>query len=826
MDTYITLIMIGAVPVLVSMSLAWAFRAKTTHRLSYRTRQIIAGLIFGAVAICATEFGVPYEGTMINARDAAPLCAGLIFGPLAGIISGLIGGIERWFAVYWGVGYFTRTACTIATILAGFIAALLRKYMFDDHIPTWGHAALIAIVTEVIHMLMIFITNGSIVKVAFTYVQACTAPMVTVNTLAVGIAVYAVSRICAEEKTAEVKKNLPTISEAFQNRLIFAVLAGYLVTSVFSYVLQSQIAEDNTNRLFALNLQDAVNDVLDQSDEAVLATNRHIATHILTDTEFNLSDLKDNYGVYEINIVGADGIIHESSDENNIGINLHDDRRTIQFLKMLMLGGPEELVLEFLPTAYDPTLYLKYSAVRTANRQLIQIAYDGVQMSDMFNSLLPTVVANRHIGENGGLIVMDHGYQVVYSSLGLLYTDEDSEEKVVLDPEGTEEYQVYRMNIQGEPYYYMFTMAESYYVATVLPVAEADFSKNLSLYLNFFMLTIIFGTMFVLIYLIIKYLVVGNIQKVNTSLAAITDGNLDTVVDVRYSQEFNDLSDDINETVGTLKQYIAEANARIDAELRTAREIQRSALPSVFPEREEFDLYALMNPAKEVGGDFYDFYFLDRNRLMFLVADVSGKGIPASLFMMRAKTLLKTFAENQMKVNDNFTNANQQLCEGNDAGMFVTAWMGNLNLETGVLRYVNAGHNRPLIRRKDGQFEFLKGKVGFVLAGLEGMQYKEQEITLQPGDEIFLYTDGVVEATNAEEQLYGDERLLKCINEHIGEDAETLCTSIRKDVREFYSGAPQYDDITELSVQFRRYADPYVYGRTSHPVNPSKDGQS
>jgi serine phosphatase RsbU (regulator of sigma subunit) len=320
------------------------------------------------------------------------------------------------------------------------------------------------------------------------------------------------------------------------------------------------------------------------------------------------------------------------------------------------------------------------------------------------------------------------------------------------------------------------------------------------------MLTIIFGTMFVTIYLIIKNLIVRNIRKVNTSLAAITDGDLNTTVDVRSSREFNDLSDDINETVDTLKRYIAEANARIDAELKTARDIQRSALPNVFPDREEVDLYALMNPAKEVGGDFYDFYFLDRNRLMFLVADVSGKGIPGSLFMMRAKTLLKTFAENRMKVNDNFRNANVQLCEGNDAGMFVTAWMGNLNLETGVLHYVNAGHNKPLIRRKNGEYEFLDDKPGFVLAGLETTKYKEQTVVLEPGDELFLYTDGVVEATDANNMLYGNERLLQCANAHIDEDAKTLCESVLADVNAFYKGAPQYDDLTELSVKFLKYA--------------------
>ena len=138
--------------------------------------------------------------------------------------------------------------------------------------------------------------------------------------------------------------------------------------------------------------------------------------------------------------------------------------------------------------------------------------------------------------------------------------------------------------------------------------------------------------------------------------------------------------------------------------------------------------------------------------------------------------------------------------------MFVTAWMGFLDLSTGELRYANAGHNRPLLRRKDGTFEYLQGPAGFVLAGMEGVVYKEQTITLEPGDEIFLYTDGVVEATDTEGKLYGDDRLKMCLNEHIGEDAKTLCESVKSDVDHFYEGAAQFDDITELSFRFRKYS--------------------
>ncbi|MBQ1567672.1 MAG: SpoIIE family protein phosphatase, partial [Erysipelotrichaceae bacterium] len=327
-----------------------------------------------------------------------------------------------------------------------------------------------------------------------------------------------------------------------------------------------------------------------------------------------------------------------------------------------------------------------------------------------------------------------------------------------------------------------------------------------SIYLNVLLQTEVFGALFVAIYLIIKNGIVKSIHMINDSLSTITEGNLDTVVDVRNTKEFSLLSDGINTTVDALKRYIAEANERIDTELRYAKEIQISALPTIFPafpDRSEFDIYAIMDPAKEVGGDFYDFYMIDDETLVFLIADVAGKGIPASLFMMRAKSIIKTFAENKINVADIFTNANYELCDGNDAGMFVTSWIGFLNLRSGELKYANAGHNPPLLRRKDGIFEYLQGPPGFVLAGMEGVAYEEQRTTLEPGDEIFLYTDGVVEATNIDKKLYGEARLQECINEHIGEDSMTLCENIKQDVENFYEGAPQFDDITELSLQFK-----------------------
>jgi len=257
--------------------------------------------------------------------------------------------------------------------------------------------------------------------------------------------------------------------------------------------------------------------------------------------------------------------------------------------------------------------------------------------------------------------------------------------------------------------------------------------------------------------------------------------------------------------VDTLKKYIADAEARIDAELAFAKAIQHSALPSVFPpypNHREFEIHATMHTAKEVGGDFYDFYFIDEENLAFLIADVSGKGIPAAMFMMQSKTILKSLAESGMSVEQVFTHANEKLCEGNDANMFVTAWMGVLNTRTGKVLFSNAGHNPPLVKHADGSFEYLKSRAGFILAGMEGIRYRKNELQLDPGDVIYLYTDGVTEATDLDNQLYGEERLQAVLEKHKNETPQLICDLVKTDVDTFVGEAPQFDDITMLTLRY------------------------
>ena len=241
-----------------------------------------------------------------------------------------------------------------------------------------------------------------------------------------------------------------------------------------------------------------------------------------------------------------------------------------------------------------------------------------------------------------------------------------------------------------------------------------------------------------------------------------------------------------------------------EKDLEMAKTIQLSALPNVFPpfpEEQSFDIYAQMATAKEVGGDFYDFYFVGPRHVCFLVADVSGKGIPAALFMMRAKTLLKSAAQTGRPVAEVVSDANDALCEGNEANMFVTAWIGVLDLDTGIVTYVNAGHTPPLVRTAEGA-SYLRGRSGLVLGGMAGVKYRPQEIRLRPGDSLYLYTDGVTEQPDAAHELFGEGRLQRLLAE-TDLRQRALLEHIQQAVADHGADVEQADDCTQLEIRFR-----------------------
>lgn len=287
-----------------------------------------------------------------------------------------------------------------------------------------------------------------------------------------------------------------------------------------------------------------------------------------------------------------------------------------------------------------------------------------------------------------------------------------------------------------------------------------------------------------------------------------------TLIEVNTNDELEDLANSINQMEKDIVEYIDSIQTitaekeRITAELNVATQIQAGMLPRKFPpfpEMDTFDIYASMTPAKEVGGDFYDFFLLDDDHIGVVMADVSGKGVPAALFMVIAKTLIKNRAmmDEKMSPADILYDVNNQLCEGNDSGLFVTVWFGIIELSTGKGVAANAGHEHPVIKRSGGQYELVVYKHSPAVSTLENIKFTEHEFELNPGDSFFVYTDGVVEATNSEEELYGNKRLLQALNTNPNATGKELLATVKKDIDTFVLDAPQFDDITMLAFEYK-----------------------
>ena len=786
-----------------------ALRQRTgLSRMRWMGWQTLVGIVFGAIAIFGTEAGIPVEGAMMNVRDAAPLVAGLFFGGPAGIIAGIIGGVERWFAVMWGVGAFTQVACSLGTVFAGLYAAMLRKYLFDGRMPSWPMALATGVVAEVVHLLLVFVTNLDQVPRAFGVVQLCALPMI--SCVAISTCLSAVALALLNKQPILVPREQRGVAQIMQGRLLIGVVAAFLITIGFTAILQANLSRSDTESLLKLNISDVENDIVDASDANLLALTRLAAQDLRK--AYNATDEKcvqvaEELDVAEINVVDRNGIIVASTQPEFVGFDMASGEQSAAFLELLPRSGPMQLVQSYQPISYDANMWRKYAGKKIIGG-FVQVGYDAQNfVGDLF-SQINTSVKNRHVGQTGELIVIDEEGSIIGTRDGI----EDQEaDHLIADASVFAPNTLFATTFAGKDYYAEYDVVEGYRVIALLPKAEAEFSSNVSVLIMSFMEVIVFAALFLIIYFTIKRIVVRSIWQVNGRLGQITDGDLSVEVDVRASSEFASLSDDINKTVGALKDSIA----LVQADLDMAADIQANTLPDItqsIKERREFELFASMEPAKEVGGDFYDFFMIDEHRLGLVVADVSGKGVPAALFMMQSKTVIKMEALSGLSPDRVMLRANADLSEKNDDDMFTTAWMGVLEIPTGTLVYADAGHEKLALYR-NGAWELPPKPNGAVaLASFPPEDYEElpdryrfrtHTITLHPGDALFQYTDGVTEATNAENELFGEERLLKALNDAPSVNPEALLPFVRKQIAEFVQDAPQFDDITMLGLVYQ-----------------------
>ena len=318
----------------------------------------------------------------------------------------------------------------------------------------------------------------------------------------------------------------------------------------------------------------------------------------------------------------------------------------------------------------------------------------------------------------------------------------------------------------------------------------------------------------IILFFSIRKRIIKPVTKLTASVRTIEDSVKEGQVvttDIHTGDEIEELAvafEDMNrDLIGYIDENtrITAEKERIDTELNLATNIQAGMLPDkypAFPDRKDFDIYASMDPAKEVGGDFYDFFLIDENKLGIIMADVSGKGIPAALFMMSSKILLKSYTLMNKSPKAALEEVNSQICGSNPEEMFVTVWLGVLDLKTGVLTAANAGHEKPALKQPDGSFDLYKDKHGIMVGYMDGVRYKEYELKLEKGAKLFLYTDGVPEATNADQKLFGNDRLIDALRSAEDRTPKEILEAVDAAVNEFVGDAPQFDDLTMLCIQY------------------------
>jgi serine phosphatase RsbU (regulator of sigma subunit) len=698
-------------------------------------------------------------------------------------------------------------ACSLGTIIAGVYAAVLRKFLFERHIPNLSFALATGIVTEVIHLMLVFVTNLDQTARAFEVTQICALPMICcvgIATMLCSIAMLLLNRQPLITPAGE--RNVVRILHA---RMLIAVVAAFFLTVGFTAVLQTNLSRSDTENLLQQSVGDLQEDIVDASDSNLIELTQHAAAalpSVDSATNKECARLCTELDVAEVNVIGADGIIVASSNPDFVGFDMASGEQSAAFLVLLPNGERKQLVQSYQPISYDDSISRKYAGVSVAGG-FVQVGYDASNFLDDLASQVEAAVKNRHVGKTGAFVVVDESGAVVSAREDIA---DNEDEQLVADAATAGAGQLFTTKFAGEECFAEYQDVEGYRIIALLPTAEANSARDAAVLITAFMEVLVFAALFLVIYAVIKSVVVRGVRRMNAQLAQITRGDLGVEVDVRDASEFASLSDDINLTVRALKTSLATVQADLDM----AAEIQMNVLPTitrVISSRDEFLLFSSMEPAKEVGGDFYDFFMVDDDHLALVVADVSGKGVPAALFMMLSKTVIKMEALSNLDPAAVLLRANSDLSEKNDDDMFTTAWLGVLEISTGTLTYADAGHERLALRR-NGSWELPPKPNGAVaLAAFAQEDYEElpekyrfrnHTLKLHPGDAIFQYSDGVTEATSADEELFGEQRLIDALNDAPDPTPGVVLPFVRERIVTFVGDAPQFDDITMLELLY------------------------
>ncbi len=606
----------------------------------------------------------------------------------------------------------------------------------------------------------------------------------------------------------------------FQLWLFVFVAVAFVVSFVTYFGIQTWQARTNATALIEQRMQDvrrridscvqdeAVARTL--SDEGALYKARALAEILARDPgvlsrQRRLDELARVLGVDELHISDEHGIVVACVPARYVGYDMATSEQSAAFLPALKYPH-FKLVQEPRKRGFNGQQLFQFAGVARKDRPgIVQIGYVPDRLKKAMNlSSESTIADGLTVGSSGGVVACRGGEIVSSSFEGL--TGKPAAAFAPSSAARSIGGGSRIATINATEYVYRSAVYKDYTLVGALPTSEMYVHRDSASRGLVFFNVILFIVVFVLVSLLVQRVVISGILKIKETLSLITKGDLQERVEVRTSPEFTELSDGINSTVDALKVAIAEADARLDAELALARDIQMGSLITAFPafpDRSDFDLYAGMQPAKEVGGDFYDFLLLNERYLAAIVADVSGKGVPAAMLMMRARSVISGLARQGMALEEVFRKANNELCKGNDMDMFVTAFLVVLDTATGELRYVNAGHNPAVVLRATGSVELLASKSGFVLAGMEGMSYKPFEARLDRDDVLVLYTDGVTEALNPQDEFFEMDRTLQVLRRNAERGVREIVTAVEDELSRFRGEAEQADDITLLALRYR-----------------------
>lgn len=469
-------------------------------------------------------------------------------------------------------------------------------------------------------------------------------------------------------------------------------------------------------------------------------------------------------GLDELNIVSRNGIILASNDAKLVGVNMADKPKSAEFL-VLTNGVRHALSHPFRAGAHNPDARRKYVGVAFPDGNgFVQVGMDEDRIVAMFPSIMGFIFDQWLLGEKGFFLCADKNDGHLISNPARHRNEASFLSETGYDPNDPDVREdaktTFGQTLFGDDCDCRAVVFCGYRIIAALPPTEYYTTRT-----YFFMvMALVLAMMFTAFVLLVR--------RIDISMSRI-------------------------------ESFYRAENTRIAREFAIASTIQRASLPPPLPDNRMFALMADMQPAKEVGGDFYDFFMLDHTHLAFLVADVSGKGVTGALYMMTAKTLIKDAFSTASNPAAALDKANKELCANNPASMFLTVWLGVLDVESGQIVYANAGHNPPvLVKNQSADVSFVTEKSGPVLAFSDAFPYRSRTLQLQSGDALFLYTDGVTEALDVRNTLFGEDRLIETISAVVDPNPKILCTVVRAAVSAFAGSAPQADDITVMALRF------------------------